>query len=205
MLIVGLTGGIGAGKSTAATALARRGAVVVDVDGLGRQVLGHGGTAIEAVVERFGDVVRSDSGDIDRQALAGIVFNDERALKDLEAISHPAINDLIDKTVDEFPDESIVVLEMAVLVESTLGYNNRHRYEVVVVIEAPTDVRLRRLLDRGMTQEDAMARMDAQATDDERRAAAHFVIGNLGTPEQLADSVGELWAALQGLHTEKAG
>ncbi len=205
MLIVGLTGGIGAGKSTAATALARRGAVVVDVDGLGRQVLGHGGTAIEAVVERFGDVVRSDSGDIDRQALAGIVFNDERALKDLEAISHPAINDLIDKTVDEFPDESIVVLEMAVLVESTLGYNNRHRYEVVVVIEAPTDVRLRRLLDRGMTQEDALARMDAQATDDERRAAAHFVIGNLGTPEQLADSVGELWAALQGLHTEKAG
>jgi len=205
MLIVGLTGGIGAGKSTAATALARRGAVVVDVDGLGRQVLGHGGSAIEAVVERFGDLVRSESGDIDRRALAEIVFNDERALKDLEAISHPAINDLIDKTVDEFPHDSIVVLEMAVLVESTLGYNNRHRYEVVVVIEAPTDVRLRRLLDRGMTQEDVMARMDAQATDDERRAAAHFVIGNQGTPEQLADSVGELWSALQGLHTQKMG
>jgi len=205
MLIVGLTGGIGAGKSTAATALARRGAVVVDVDGLGRQVLGHGGTAIEAVVERFGDLVRSESGDIDRGALAEIVFNDDRALKDLEAISHPAINDLIDKTVDEFPDDSIVVLEMAVLVESTLGYNNRHRYEVVVVIEAPTDIRLRRLLDRGMTQEDAMARMDAQATDDERRAAAHFVIGNQGTPEQLADTVGELWSALQGLHTQKMG
>ena len=203
MLIVGLTGGIGAGKSTAAAALARRGAVVIDVDGLGRQVIGHGGSAVDAVIERFGPSVRSPEGDIDRAALAQIVFADEEALRDLEAISHPAINDLIDATVDELPDDAIVVLEMAVLVESRLGYDNRHRYEVVVVVEAPEDLRLTRLEGRGMSREDALARMDAQASDEERRAAAQFVIGNVGTEEQLSDSVGELWAVLQSLHAQK--
>lgn len=203
MLIVGLTGGIGAGKSTAAAALARRGAIVIDVDGLGRQVIGHGGSAVEAVIERFGEQVRSSAGDIDRAALAAIVFDDEQALRDLEAISHPAINDLIDSTIDELPDDSIVVLEMAVLVESRLGWDNRHRYELVVLVEAPDHVRLERLLERGMTREDAIARMDAQATDEERHAAAQFVIGNMGTVEQLGASVGELWSALQALHAQK--
>ncbi len=204
MLIVGLTGGIGAGKSTAAAALARRGAVVIDVDGLGRQVIGHGGSAVDAVVERFGRGVLSPEGDIDRAALASIVFNDEDALRDLEAISHPAINDLIDSTIDELPDDSIVILEMAVLVESRLGWDNRHRYELVVLVEAPEAVRLERLLERGMSREDALARMEAQASDEERHAAAQFVIGNLGTEQQLADSVGELWSVLQSLHAQKS-
>ena len=205
MLIVGLTGGIGAGKSTAADALARRGAIVIDVDGLGRQVIGHGGTAVDAVVARFGPTVRSAAGDIDRQALASIVFHDTQALADLEAISHPAINALIDAHIDTLPDDSIVVLEMAVLVESKLGWDNRHRYEVVVVVEAPPEMRLERLIGRGMSANDATARMQAQATDEERRAAAHFVIGNVGTPEQLAGTIGELWSELQRLHAEKMG
>jgi dephospho-CoA kinase len=195
MLIVGLTGGIGAGKSTAADALARRGAIVIDVDGLGRQVIGHGGTAVDAVVARFGPTVRSAAGDIDRQALASIVFHDTQALADLEAISH----------IDTLPDDSIVVLEMAVLVESKLGWDNRHRYEVVVVVEAPPEMRLERLIGRGMSANDATARMQAQATDEERRAAAHFVIVNVGTPEQLAGTIGELWSELQRLHAEKMG
>ncbi len=205
MLIVGLTGGIGAGKSTAADALARRGAIVIDVDGLGRQVIGHGGTAVDAVIARFGPTVRSAAGDIDRQALASIVFHDTQALADLEAISHPAINALIDAHIDTLPDDSIVVLEMAVLVESKLGWDNRHRYEVVVVVEAPPEMRLERLIGRGMSADDAAARMQAQATDEERRAAAHFVIGNVGTPEQLSGTIGELWSELQRLHAEKMG
>ena len=205
MLIVGLTGGIGAGKSTAADALARRGAIVIDVDGLGRQVIGHGGTAVDAVVARFGPTVRSAAGDIDRQALASIVFHDTQALADLEAISHPAINTLIDAHIYTLPDDSIVVLEMAVLVESKLGWDNRHRYEVVVVVEAPPEMRLERLIGRGMSANDATARMQAQATYEERRAAAHFVIGNVGTPEQLAGTIGELWSELQRLHAEKMG
>ena len=205
MLIVGLTGGIGAGKSTVAEALARRGAVVIDVDGLGRQIIGHGGSAVEEVVARFGEQVRSSAGDIDRAALASIVFSDSQALADLNAISHPRINELIDSTVDRLPGDSIVVLEMAVLVESTLGWDNRHRYEVVVVVEAPVDVRVSRLLGRGMSTEDARARIESQVSDEERRAVANYVIGNIGTVDDLSHSVGELWSELQRLHAEKMG
>ncbi|MCB0992865.1 MAG: dephospho-CoA kinase [Acidimicrobiales bacterium] len=205
MLIVGLTGGIGAGKSTVAEALARRGAVVIDVDGLGRQIIGHGGSAVEEVVARFGEQVRSSAGDIDRAALASIVFSDSQALADLNAISHPRINELIDSTVDRLPGDSIVVLEMAVLVESTLGWDNRHRYEVVVVVEAPVEVRVSRLLGRGMSTEDARARIESQVSDEERRAVANYVIGNIGTVDDLSHSVGELWSELQRLHAEKMG
>ena len=203
MLIVGLTGGIGTGKTSLSEALARRGAVVIDVDGLGRQVIGHGGSAVEAVVARFGESVRSSSGDIDRAALSEIVFADEQALTDLNAISHPAINDLIDATIDELPEDAIVILDMAVLVESSLGYDNRHRYEVVIVVEAPLELRLERLAGRGMTAEDAQARMDAQATDEERRAVAHYVLNNAGSLEDLNAAAGEVWAELQRLHAQK--
>lgn len=203
MLIIGLTGGIGAGKTSLSEALARRGAVVIDVDGLGRQVIGHGGSAVAAVVERFGESVRSSDGDIDRARLAEIVFGDEGALADLTGISHPAINDLIDETIDKLGPESIIVLDMAVLVESSLGYDNRHRYELVIVIEADRDQRLIRLQDRGMTTEDALARMEAQATDEERRGAAQFIVTNGGSIEDLNTTAGEIWSELQRLHDQK--
>ncbi|MDG2261300.1 MAG: dephospho-CoA kinase [Actinomycetota bacterium] len=203
MLIVGLTGGIGTGKTTLGEALARRGAVVVDVDGLGRQVIGHGGSAVEEVIARFGERVRSDQGDIDRAALADIVFGDDQALGDLSAISHPAINTLIDTTVDKLPDDAIVVLDMAVLAESSLGYDNRHRYELVVVVEAPIDLRFQRLEQRGLTVEEAKARMDAQATDDERQALAHYLVTNAGSLDDLNSTAGEIWGELQRLHAEK--
>lgn len=203
VLIVGLTGGIGTGKTTLGEALARRGAVVVDVDGLGRQVIGHGGSAVEEVIARFGERVRSDQGDIDRAALADIVFGDDQALGDLSAISHPAINTLIDTTVDKLPDDAIVVLDMAVLAESSLGYDNRHRYELVVVVEAPIDLRFQRLEQRGLTVEEAKARMDAQATDDERQALAHYLVTNAGSLDDLNSTAGEIWGELQRLHAEK--
>lgn len=242
MLIVGLTGGIGAGKTTLSESLARRGAVVIDVDGLGRQVIGHGGSAVDAVVARFGEAVRSDDGDIDRAKLAEIVFNNEEALADLTAVSHPAINDLIDATIDTLidadsrtgsanndspnnahtdspnntfagsdsepvnkahADESIIVLDMAVLVESSLGWENKHRYELVVVVESPLHLRYDRLKARGMSIDDIKDRIASQATDEERRQVAQFVVTNGGSIDDLNSTAGEIWAELQRLHAEK--
>ena len=215
MLIVGLTGGIGAGKTTLSEALARRGAVVIDIDGLGRQVIGHGGSVVDDVVARFGEDVRSEHGDIDRVRLAELVFDDEDAMAALTAISHPAINNLIDAAIDSIiggdssgngvVDETIVVLDMAVLVESALGWDNKHRYEVVVTVEAPLHLRLERLERRGLSLTDAEARIAAQATDEQRREAAQFVVTNGGTIEDLNNTAGEVWAELQRLHAEKLG
>jgi dephospho-CoA kinase len=208
VLIVGLTGGIGAGKSTVAGLLARRGAVVIDVDQLGRQVVGPGGAVVDAVLDRFGADLRAGDGGIDRALLAERVFGDTEALAALTAISHPAINALLDETVAEIeahtPD-SIVVYDMAVLAESELGRGIVHGYELVVVVEAPADVRLERVVERGLARADARARMASQATDEERRALADFVIGNGGTVEALADSVAALWSRLQELHAQKLG
>ncbi len=205
MLIVGLTGGIGSGKTSLSEALARRGAVVIDVDGLGRQVIGHGGSVVDHVVARFGESVRSDDGDIDRARLATIVFDDDQALADLTAISHPAINELIDEQIDALPEDSIVVLDMAVLVESSLGYDNRHRYEIVVVVEAPMDLRIARLLDRGMDTAEAQARITSQATDEDRRGVAHYIVNNAGSLDDLNHVAGDIWAELQRLHSQKMG
>ncbi len=205
MLIVGLTGGIGSGKTSLSEALARRGAVVIDVDGLGRQVIGHGGSVVDAVVARFGEDVRSGDGDIDRARLSEIVFGDDQALADLTAISHPAINDLIDEQIDALAEDSIVVLDMAVLVESNLGYDNRHRYEIVVVVEAPMDLRLTRLAERGMDAEAAQARISAQASDEQRQGVAHYIVNNAGTLDDLNHVAGDIWAELQRLHSQKLG
>jgi len=203
MLIVGLTGGIGSGKTSLAEALARRGAVVLDVDGLGRQVIGHGGSAVEAVVERFGPQVRHPEGGVDRAALAEIVFHDEQALSDLTDISHPRINQLLDEAVERISDDSIVVYDMAVLAESELGWSNRHPYEIVITVEAPPEVRFERLRRRGVSPEDARARMESQASDEERRAVADYVVANQGDLEDLDHVAGEVWSELQRLHDQK--
>lgn len=208
VLIVGLTGGIGVGKSTVTQLLAERGAVTVDVDGLGRQVIAPGGGAVEEVVRRFGEEVRGSDGGIDRPALASIVFGDEENLAALNAISHPAINELLDAAVDEVlavaePAGLIVVFDMAVLVESTLGQDTRHPYEVVVTVEAPLTVRLDRLEGRGMNRDDATARIESQVTDDERRAVAQFVVGNGGDLAALEGVVDELWSQLVALNAER--
>lgn len=208
VLIVGLTGGIGVGKSTVTSLLEQRGAAVIDVDGLGRDVISPAGSAVEAVVQRFGESVRAPDGGIDRAALAGIVFGNEEELTALTAISHPAINALLDERVDGFLEDTterdlLVVYDMAVLVESSLGQGTRHPYELVVTVEAPLDVRLVRLEGRGVSQEDARARIDSQVTDDERRAVAQFIIGNGGGLDELQTAVDELWGELQRLHAAK--
>lgn len=192
MRIIGLTGGIGAGKSTVASLLADHGAVVIDVDALGRRVLEPGGRAEAAVVERFGPGILDLSGRIDRSALARRVFADPAELAALEAISHPAINADLDRMLDLLPDDAVVVLDMAILVGSRLGRDlpSGRGYDTVVVVEAPEAVRLARLVElRGMTEVDARARIAAQPTDADRRAVADHVVVNEGDLHALAQRV----------------
>ena len=205
MLIVGLTGGMGVGKSTVALLLSEKGAKVIDVDALGRQIIEAGGSAVSDVIRRFGPAVASGDGGINRAALAEIVFGDEEQLTALEEISHPAINDLLDQTVEEIQSrDSIVVYDMAVLVESRLGCDTQHTYEVVVVVEAPMSDRLERLKNqRGIAESDALARIELQASDEERRAVAQFIIANGGDLGSLADATIELWDQLELLLESK--
>ncbi len=206
VLIVGLTGGIGAGKSTVAQLLAGHGAAVVDVDALGREIIAPGGPAVAPVLERFGNDLAGPDGGIERPKLAQIVFNDPDDLTALNEISHPAINQLLDEHIEAIGATGVtdvVVLDMAVLVESTLGRETRFPYEVVVTVEAPPDVRLERLIERGMTTDDAKARLGSQATDEQRREVANFVIHNGGGTGDLADAAGQLWDALRRLADER--
>jgi dephospho-CoA kinase len=200
MRIVGLTGGIGAGKSTVASGLASRGAEVIDVDALGRAVLEPGGEAEAEVIARFGTGVIDATGRIDRAKLAAIVFADPSDRAALEDISHPAINRAIDHRLDELPDDAIVVLDMAVLLGSRLGHHlpSGRGYETVVVVEAPESVRIERLVQqRGMSEADARARLASQPTDAERRAVADHVVVNDGGIGALDDAVAALLAALR--------
>lgn len=198
MRIVGLTGGMGAGKSTVAAMLAGRGAAVIDVDALGREVLEPGGEAYTAVVARFGPVVVAGDGRIDRAALAGVVFDNPAALADLQAISHPAINRVLDRLLDGV-EAGVVVLDMAILVESHLGRDlpSGRGYDTVVVVEAPLEVRVARLVSaRGVDEADARARVAAQASDEARRAVADHVIVNDGDLAALEVQVDALWRDL---------
>jgi dephospho-CoA kinase len=186
MLVVGLTGGIGAGKSTVAQMLSAYGAAVIDVDGLGHVVLQPGGKAHDAVLDAFGTV--------DRRQLGAIVFADADALARLTAISHPAINAELIEVLAGL-DADVVVLDMAILAESNLG---RGMYEVVVTVEAPTELRVARATARGMTETDVRRRIAAQASESDRRKLAQHVLVNDGTEAHLAAQVARCWAVLTG-------
>ena len=198
MKVIGLCGGIGAGKSTVAALLAERGAVVIDVDALGRHVLTLRKVR-DAVVTEFGDSILRPDETIDRGALAEVVFSSEGRLTNLEAISHPAINQEILRQLNALADDppDLVVLDMAVLVESDLGrLANGRGYTEVVVVEAEPELRMDRLIGRGMVSDDARSRMAAQTTDTERRAIADHVLVNNGDREHLAVLVDDLLARL---------
>lgn len=197
-LIVGLTGGIGSGKSTAAAEFERLGAFVIDVDALGRNVAEVGGPAHEAVLARFGSHLVLD-GRLDRAGLAQIVFSDAAELAALESISHPAINGLIAERVADTAPDAIIVLDMAILLGSILGRwgdAESDGYSQVVVVETPLDVRLERLAGRGMAADDARARIASQPTDDDRRAIADHIIDNGGDIAALGPEVERVWAEL---------
>ncbi|MCP3912068.1 MAG: dephospho-CoA kinase [Actinomycetia bacterium] len=201
-LIIGLTGGIGSGKSTAAAEFERLGAYVIDVDAIGRDVAEVGGPAHEPVLERFGSHLAVD-GRLDRAGLAKIVFSDPAELAALEAISHPAINGLIAEGVADTAPDAIIVLDMAILLGSVLGRwgdAESDGYNKVVVVEAPLDTRLERLAGRGMDADDAQARIESQPSDEERRTVADHVIDNGGDTAALAAEVSRVWAALTAGH-----
>ena len=194
MEVVGLTGGIGSGKSTVARMLADRGAVIVDADVLAREAVAPGGPAHEALVVRFGAGVVAQDGSLDRRAVAELVFDDPAALADLNAIVHPPVRAAIAARLAELRgSDSVVVLVIPLLVESGRSYGE----SAVVVVDCPEDVAVRRLVEhRGMDETDARRRMAAQVPRADRLAAADVVIDNAGSPEDLERRVDEVWAGL---------
>ncbi len=200
MVVVGLTGGIGSGKSTVARMLAERGAVVVDADMVAREVMAPGGPAHGPVVERFGKAVVAGDGTLDRAALAALVFGDDEARADLNRIVHPAVGQEVLRRVEAVaarePD-AVVVLDVPLLAEV-----GRDRYPVagVLVVDTPVDLAVARLVDgRGFTEDDARARVASQASREERRAIADLVLDNDGDLDHLRDEVDRAWSWIQGL------
>lgn len=190
MLRVGLTGGIGSGKSSVAARLAGLGAVVIDADRIAREVVEPGMPSLTAIRERFGPSVVSDDGILDRAGLGRIVFGDRAALRDLEAITHPAIWARTAELFAAAPDDAIVVHDMPLLVEAGMT----GEYHLVLSVLTDTETRLWRLVEhRGLHEDDARQRIAAQADDDARRAAADVLLDNNGSPEDLATAVDALW------------
>ena len=193
MLLVGLTGGIGSGKSTVAALLAERGAVVFDADDLARDAVAEGTPGERAVLERFPAVADRD-GRIDRPALARIVFADPAARGALEAIVHPEVRRLLAEACAPLAETDAVVVFAAPLLVET---GSAAGFEVLVVVTAPEDVRVARLsTGRGMATAEARARIAAQASEAERLAAADLVVDNAGSEADLVGRVDDLWADL---------
>lgn len=196
MRTVGLTGGIGSGKSTVARLLARAGAVVVDADAITRDLQRPGQPLHQAIVERFGAGVTADDGSLDRRALAEMVFNDPPALAALEGLVHPEVAMVITRRLSavEGTDE-VVVLEVPLLLET-----GHHRIDGLLVVDCPVETAVRRLVvGRGMAEADVKARMARQLSREERLARADFVIDNGGPPERLAPQVEKAWAWARAL------
>jgi len=189
--MVGLTGGIGSGKSTVARMLADRGAVVVDADLIAREIVERP-EVLAALAERFGPEILAADGTLDRAALAERAFVTDELRKELEAITHPPIGEEFLRRVAAAPADGIVVHDVPLLVESTRGY----QYGGVIVVVAPKEVRLRRLEERGVPRADAERRMALQATDEERAAVATWILDNSGAVEDLERQIEAIWPDL---------
>jgi dephospho-CoA kinase len=188
--MVGLTGGIGAGKSAVAARLAAHGAVVIDSDRLAREAVAPGTGGLAEVVAEFGPEVLASDGSLDRAKLASLVFGDDAARRRLEGIIHPRVRDRTVELIAAAPPDAVVVNDVPLLVEAGLA----KAYELVIVVLADEKTRVERLVhDRGMTPDEATARIRAQATDEQRRAVADVVIVNDGTIEDLHQKVDEVW------------
>jgi dephospho-CoA kinase len=189
MLRIGLTGGIGVGKSAVAGLLGGHGAVVVDADVIAREVVEPGSRGLAAVVAEFGPQVRREDGRLDRSRLASVVFADEGARRRLNAIVHPLVAERTAELLAAAAPDAVVVHDVPLLVENHLAGH----YDLVLVVEAAEATRLARLAERGMPADEARARMAAQAGDADRRAVADVVIRNDGTLAELAARVDAVW------------
>jgi dephospho-CoA kinase len=203
MLLVGLTGGIGSGKSSVAALLAHRGAVIVDADAVARDVVEPGSAGLARLVERFGPGILAPDGSLDRAALARIAFADDASRRNLEAIIHPAVGEEFVRRMTSAPEDAIVVCDVPLLAETSPSW--AQSFAAVIVVEAPREARLERLEQRGLTRADAEARMAAQAGDDERRTLADYLIDNSGDRAGLERQVDDVWRDLQRRHGEVSG
>jgi len=196
MKLVGLTGGIGSGKSTVSAALAARGAVIVDADQVVRDVQQPGSPVLAKLAERFGAEVIAADGSLDRAALAGIAFADADALKDLNGIVHPAVGAEMNRQVMEnVATDNVVVLDIPLLTE-----NPREGLQGKIVVDVPLETQVERLVKyRGFDDADARARIARQATRELRLETADFVIDNSGHPDALDEQIERLWKWLQSL------
>ena len=193
MRLVGLTGGIGSGKSTVASLLAARGAVIVDADALVREIQEPGGPAYQGIVDRFGPGVVAADGTLDRPALAAIVFHDEAARRDLNALTHPLVGQVMfERIAANAGTGNVVVLDIPLLAER--GGRGAYPVAGVIVVDTPVDVAVERLARyRGFTEADARARVYAQISREERLAIADFVVDNAGPPEALGEQIDRCW------------
>ena len=193
MLRVGLTGGIGSGKGEVARRLADCGALVIDADQVAREVVAPGTPGLDEVVEAFGTGVLRPDGSLDREHLGEIVFSDAALRARLNAIVHPRVGERMREIEETAGDRDVVVHEIPLLAENGLA----GAFDVVVVVDAPPEVQEERLVNiRGMSRSQALARMSAQATREERLAVATFVVDNSGSLEDLDERVATLWAEL---------
>lgn len=198
MFVIGLTGGIAAGKSTVATRLREHGAIVIDADKLAREAVEPGTPGLAAIHERFGASVIAADGSLDRPALGAIVFSDETARLDLNGITHPAVFDLLKARLREIGAENpdaVVVYDVPLLAET--GGRRDGLFEFIVVVEAPADQRIERLVElRGMSRAEATGRVGSQASDEQRRAIADIVIDSGGSLGDTLRQVDAAWGAI---------
>jgi len=186
--VVGLTGGIGSGKSLAAQFFSQLGALVIDADQLARSVIERGSEGFDEVLLRFGDSVLIN-GDIDRVALGQIIFENPQAKKDLEAIIHPRIRAEFEEAVASLEADQIMVYEIPLLVET----NAADRFDFIVTVESQPELRKARLRARGMFHSDIEKRMASQATEEQRREIADCVLTNDGSEDELLRQVENIW------------
>ena len=194
MLVVALTGGIGAGKSLVAQYFSELGARVVDADQLSRIAIERGSEGFDEVITRFGESILRN-GDIDRKALGEIIFKDKNAKADLEAIIHPRVRELFFEVVNDLAADEILIYEIPLLVETAAASN----FDQIITVEADLEIRKSRLLKRGMFSSEIESRLAAQASPSEREAVATHVIENSGDEDQLLRKVENLWEELQRL------
>ena len=189
MLKVALTGGIGSGKSTVAEMLQECGAIVIDSDQLSRDVIERGTPGYESVLAEFGDEILTD-GEINRAALAEIVFKDQKKRELLEGIIHPLVRDRAESLMRNVPNNSIVVNQIPLLVET----DGAKRFDYIITVSASEDVRRKRLIERGMKEYEIAKRLQAQVDDLAREAIADHVLTNNGSLDDLQRSVEDLWS-----------